>query len=131
MWLDLQPARVWATLLCAMGPVLELARVAPLRALRRDFGGAEPDGAAARWRGRALGLAVVSGSLLLASIWQAGNLRVGLEDSIWAGKGELATSNTVQVKKVRQIIEGLGLAVASPDDAREILALKGGDQVAF
>ncbi|MEM6275748.1 MAG: 3-keto-5-aminohexanoate cleavage protein [Pseudomonadota bacterium] len=60
-----------------------------------------------------------------------GNVRVGLEDSIWAGKGELATSNAVQVTKVRQIIEGLGLSVASPDEAREILSLKGGDQVAF
>ena len=60
-----------------------------------------------------------------------GNVRVGLEDSIWAGKGELASSNAVQVRKVRQIIEGLGLTVATPDEAREILALKGGDQVAF
>lgn len=60
-----------------------------------------------------------------------GNVRVGLEDSIWAGKGELATSNAVQVTKVRQIIEGLGLSVATPADAREILSLKGGDQVAF
>jgi uncharacterized protein (DUF849 family) len=60
-----------------------------------------------------------------------GNVRVGLEDSIWASKGKLATSNAVQVTKVRQIIEGLGLAVASPDEARDILALKGGDQVAF
>jgi len=60
-----------------------------------------------------------------------GNVRVGLEDSIWAGKGELATSNAVQVAKVRQIIEGLGLAVATPDEAREILALMGGDKVAF
>lgn len=60
-----------------------------------------------------------------------GNVRVGLEDSIWAGKGELATSNAVQVAKVRSIIEGLGLFVATPDEAREILSLKGGDQVAF
>ncbi|MEM8786821.1 MAG: 3-keto-5-aminohexanoate cleavage protein [Pseudomonadota bacterium] len=60
-----------------------------------------------------------------------GNVRVGLEDSIWAGKGELATSNAVQVRKIRQIIEGLGLAVASPDEARDILDLKGGDKVAF
>ncbi len=58
-------------------------------------------------------------------------MRVGLEDSIWAGKGELATSNAVQVRKVRQIIEGLGLSVASPKEAREILNLKGGDQVEF
>lgn len=60
-----------------------------------------------------------------------GNVRVGLEDSIWAGKGELATSNAVQVAKVRQIIEGLGLSVATPEEARGILDLKGGDQVRF
>lgn len=60
-----------------------------------------------------------------------GNVRVGLEDSIWAGKGELATSSAVQVTKVRSIIEGLGLSVATPDEARAILGLKGGDKVAF
>ena len=60
-----------------------------------------------------------------------GNVRVGLEDSLWAGKGELATSNAVQVEKVQKIIEGLGLSVATPDEARAILNLKGGDQVAF
>jgi len=60
-----------------------------------------------------------------------GNVRVGLEDSLWAGKGKLATSNAVQVAKVRSIIETLGLSVATPDEAREILSLKGGDQVAF
>ena len=60
-----------------------------------------------------------------------GNVRVGLEDSLWAGKGELAKSNAVQVEKVRKIIEGLGLSVATPDEARAILNLKGGDQVAF
>ncbi|MDG1294426.1 MAG: 3-keto-5-aminohexanoate cleavage protein [Planktomarina sp.] len=60
-----------------------------------------------------------------------GNVRVGLEDSLWAGKGELATSNSVQVAKVRSIIETLGLSIATPDEAREILSLKGGDQVAF
>ena len=60
-----------------------------------------------------------------------GNVRVGLEDSLWAGKGELATSNAVQVQKVRNIIENLGLQVATPDEARAILSLKGGDQVAF
>ncbi len=62
---------------------------------------------------------------------QGGNVRVGLEDSIWAGKGELAVSNAVQVTKVRQIIEGLGLQVATPDEARGMLALKGPDAVAF
>ena len=60
-----------------------------------------------------------------------GNVRVGLEDSLWAGKSELATSNAVQVEKVRKIIEGLGQSVATPDEARAILNLKGGDQVAF
>jgi len=60
-----------------------------------------------------------------------GNVRVGLEDSLWAGKGELATSNAVQVQKMRNIVENLGLQVASPDEARAILSLKGGDQVAF
>jgi uncharacterized protein (DUF849 family) len=60
-----------------------------------------------------------------------GNVRVGLEDSLWEGPGKLARSNAEQVRRVRQIIDGLGLDVASPDDAREILALKGGDQVAF
>ena len=60
-----------------------------------------------------------------------GNVRVGLEDSLWAGRGELATSNAVQVRKVRNIIENLGLEVATPDEAREMLQLKGSDQVAF
>lgn len=60
-----------------------------------------------------------------------GNVRVGLEDSLWISRGELAKSNADQVRKVRQIIEGLGLSVATPDDARDILSLKGGDQVAF
>lgn len=60
-----------------------------------------------------------------------GNVRVGLEDSLWAGPGKLATSNAVQVEKVRQIIEGLGLSIATPDEARDILSLKGFDQVAF
>jgi uncharacterized protein (DUF849 family) len=60
-----------------------------------------------------------------------GNVRVGLEDSLWIGPGQLARSNAEQVTKARQIIEGLGLEVATPDDAREMLALKGGDKVGF
>ena len=60
-----------------------------------------------------------------------GNVRVGLEDSLWAGRGELAISNAVQVRKVRNIIENLGLEVATSEEAREMLQLKGGDQVAF
>ena len=60
-----------------------------------------------------------------------GNVRVGLEDSLWAGPGRLAMSNAEQVKIVRGILEGMGLSIASPEDAREILQLKGGDQVGF
>jgi len=60
-----------------------------------------------------------------------GHVRVGLEDSLWIGKGQLARSNAEQVTKARQILEGLGLEVATPDEARAILDLKGGDQVAF
>ena len=60
-----------------------------------------------------------------------GNLRVGLEDSLYIGKGVLARSNAEQVTKIRAIIEGLGLRVATPDEARERLALKGAGQVNF
>jgi uncharacterized protein (DUF849 family) len=60
-----------------------------------------------------------------------GNVRVGLEDSIWLGAGKLAESNAAQVSMARKIIEGLGLEIAGPDEAREILSLKGGDKVAF
>ncbi len=60
-----------------------------------------------------------------------GNVRVGLEDSLWLGAGKFAKSNAEQVTRVRQIIEGLGLEIANPDEAREILELKGGDKVAF
>ncbi len=60
-----------------------------------------------------------------------GNVRVGLEDSLWIGKGRLAQSNAEQVLKVRGILEGLGLEIASPAEAREILQLKGLDKVAF
>ncbi|TVR10332.1 MAG: 3-keto-5-aminohexanoate cleavage protein [Salinarimonadaceae bacterium] len=60
-----------------------------------------------------------------------GNVRVGLEDSLFIGRGELATSNAQQVAKIRAILENLGHEIASPDEAREMLALKGGDQVGF
>ena len=60
-----------------------------------------------------------------------GNVRVGLEDSLWAGPGRLAASNAEQVKIVRGILEGMGLVIATPDEAREILQLKGGDRVGF
>ena len=60
-----------------------------------------------------------------------GNLRVGLEDSLYIGPKQLAKSNAEQVTKIRTIIENLGLTVATPDEARERLALKGGDMVKF
>jgi uncharacterized protein (DUF849 family) len=60
-----------------------------------------------------------------------GNVRVGLEDSLYAGKGRLASSNAEQVGIVRSILNGLSLEVATPAEAREMLALKGGDRVAF
>jgi uncharacterized protein (DUF849 family) len=65
------------------------------------------------------------------SVAMGGNVRVGLEDSLWIGPGKLAESNAAQVTKARQIIEGLGYELASADEAREILNLKGGDKVAF
>ncbi len=60
-----------------------------------------------------------------------GNVRVGLEDSLWAGPGRLAKSNAEQVTLVRTMIEALGFEVATPADAREMLQLKGADKVAF
>jgi uncharacterized protein (DUF849 family) len=65
------------------------------------------------------------------AVAMGGNLRVGLEDSLWIAPGRLARSNAEQVRMARQIVEGLGLAIASPDEARSILALKGGDRTNF
>ena len=62
---------------------------------------------------------------------RGGNVRVGLEDSLYIGKRELATSNAQQVEKVRGIIESLGMTAATPDQARDRLALKGADRVEF
>jgi uncharacterized protein (DUF849 family) len=60
-----------------------------------------------------------------------GNVRVGMEDSLWLGRGHLARSNAEQVTKIRRILEELGLAIASPDEARTMLKLKGRHNVAF
>ena len=65
------------------------------------------------------------------SVAMGGNVRVGLEDSLWIGPGKLAESNAQQVKKVRGIIEGMGLEIATPDEAREMLELKGAQKVAI
>jgi uncharacterized protein (DUF849 family) len=60
-----------------------------------------------------------------------GNVRVGLEDSIYLAKGQLAKSNAEQVGKIRRILKELSLDIATPDEARKMLALKGGSNVAF
>jgi uncharacterized protein (DUF849 family) len=65
------------------------------------------------------------------AVAMGGNLRVGLEDSLWAGPGRLARSNAEQVGIARALVEGLGLNIATPDEAREMLALKGADRVGF
>lgn len=59
------------------------------------------------------------------------HVRVGLEDSLWLGPGKLAESNAAQVTRIRTIIEALDMEVATPDEARRILGLKGGDKVGF
>ena len=69
--------------------------------------------------------------LITQAAMMGGNVRVGLEDNLYIGAGQLARSNAEQVAKIRRIIEELGLAIATPDEAREILALKGGDKVGF
>jgi uncharacterized protein (DUF849 family) len=59
------------------------------------------------------------------------NVGVGLEDSIYVGRGQLAKSNAEQVTRIRTILEALSLEVATPAEARTMLALRGGDQVEF
>jgi uncharacterized protein (DUF849 family) len=82
-----------------------------------------------RWSVLAAGANQMKVAAMAASM--GGHVRVGLEDSLWLGRGRLAESNAAQVTQVRQIIEGLGLEVATPAEAREILSLKGGDAVGF
>jgi uncharacterized protein (DUF849 family) len=60
-----------------------------------------------------------------------GNVRVGLEDSLYLGKGQLAKTNAEQVTRIRTILENLSLEIATPDEARSMLQLKGGDAVKF
>ena len=84
-----------------------------------------------RYRWSVLGAGRNQLPIAAMSAAMGGNVRVGLEDSLWIGAGTLAASNAAQVRAARQIIEGLGLEVATPDDARRVLELKGGDQVGF
>jgi len=69
--------------------------------------------------------------IALQSVMLGGNLRVGLEDSLWLGRGKLAESNAAQVAMARKMVEDLGFEIATPDEAREILELKGGHDVNF
>lgn len=73
------------------------------------------------------------GQIPIATVSAAigGNVRVGLEDSLWDGPGTLAKSNAAQVTRIRTVIEALNLQVATPDDARAMLKLKGGSDVGF
>ena len=83
------------------------------------------------YRWSVLGAGAAQMAVAAQAAAMGGHVRVGLEDNLWIGKGQLAPSNAAQVTKVRNILEGLGLEVATPDEAREILALKGADKVGF
>lgn len=83
------------------------------------------------WRWSVLGAGRAQMPIAAMAAAMGGNVRVGLEDSLWLGPGRLAETNAEQVRQVRRILEGLGLEPATPDEAREILALKGGDRVGF
>ncbi|WP_170518737.1 3-keto-5-aminohexanoate cleavage protein [Ruegeria atlantica] len=83
------------------------------------------------YRWSVLGAGGAQMSLATTASQMGGNVRVGLEDSLFISRGRLAESNAQQVAKIRRIVEDLGSQVATPDEAREILELKGGDRVAF
>lgn len=82
-----------------------------------------------RWSVLGAGSSQMKIAAMAASM--GGNVRVGLEDSLWIGKGRLAESNAQQVRQVRGILEGLGLEIATAAEARQILQLKGAENVAF
>jgi uncharacterized protein (DUF849 family) len=84
-----------------------------------------------RYRWSVLGAGASQLRIAAMSAAMGGHVRVGLEDSLWAGKGRLATSSAEQVRMVRGTIEGLGLAIATPEEARAMLGLKGAERVAF
>ncbi len=83
------------------------------------------------YRWSVLGAGGAQMALASTASQMGGNVRVGLEDSLFISRGELAESNAQQVEKIRRIVEDLGCEVATPDEAREILDLKGGDKVGF
>lgn len=83
------------------------------------------------YRWSVLGAGGAQMSLSTTASQMGGNVRVGLEDSLFISRGKLAESNAQQVEKIRRIVEDLGCEVATPDEAREILDLKGADRVNF
>jgi uncharacterized protein (DUF849 family) len=83
------------------------------------------------YRWSVLGAGAAQMPLATAAVQLGGHVRVGLEDSLYISRGKLAASNAEQVTKIRRILEDLGHEVARPDEARELLGLKGGDRVAF
>jgi uncharacterized protein (DUF849 family) len=78
-----------------------------------------------------LGAGAAQMQLASLGVMMGGNVRVGLEDSLFIERGKLASSNAEQVAKVRRLVEELGYDVATPDDVREMLDLKGADKVNF
>lgn len=84
-----------------------------------------------QYRWSVLGAGQAQMPIASMSAANGGNVRVGLEDSLWIAPGELAESNAAQVTQVRKIIDGLALKVATPDEARAMLSLKGADNVGF
>lgn len=83
------------------------------------------------YRWSVLGAGAAQMPLATAASQMGGNVRVGLEDSLFIQRGALAESNAQQVAKIRRIVEDLGCSIATPDEAREMLDLKGGDRVNF
>jgi uncharacterized protein (DUF849 family) len=83
------------------------------------------------YRWSVLGAGNAQMSLGTTASQMGGNVRVGLEDSLFISRGKLAESNAQQVAKIRRVVEDLGCEVATPDEAREQLGLKGGDRVNF
>ncbi|MGB3554504.1 MAG: 3-keto-5-aminohexanoate cleavage protein [Jannaschia sp.] len=84
-----------------------------------------------QWRWSVLGAGRHQMNIAAMAASMGGNIRVGLEDSLWAGPGRPATSNAQQVRQARALVEALGLEPATPDEAREMLDLKGADRVGF
>ena len=83
------------------------------------------------YRWSVLGAGGAQMSLATTASQMGGNVRVGLEDSLFISRGKLAESNAQQVQKIRRIVEDLGCDIATPDEARDILGLKGADKTLF